>query len=315
MADTVYTLNTGAQIPALGLGTWQSDPGQVKAAVSHAIQKGYRHIDCAYVYDNEDEVGQGIKDGLEKSGIKREDLFVTTKLWCTYHSRVEENLDKSLKSLGLEYVDLYLMHWPVPMNPKGNNEKFPKLPDGSRDLDESWSHLQTWRELEKLPTTGKVRAIGVSNYSVKYLEQLLSVASVTPAANQIENHPYLPQQEIVDFCKSKGILVEAYSPLGSTGSPLFQEQGVQEVAAKHKVTAGAVLLSYHIARGLVVLAKSVTPSRIEENRNVIKLDSTDVAALDKISNSKGITRYVYPAFGVNVGFPDKPDGKILKQTL
>ncbi|KAL9074952.1 MAG: hypothetical protein Q9157_004181 [Trypethelium eluteriae] len=270
MADTVYTLNTGAQIPALGLGTWQSDPGQVKAAVSHAIQKGYRHIDCAYVYDNEDEVGQGIKDGLEKSGIKREDLFVTTKLWCTYHSRVEENLDKSLKSLGLEYVrersgnnSNALQFYFLPglaggrredssINAvltgillKGNNEKFPKLPDGSRDLDESWSHLQTWRELEKLPTTGKVRAIGVSNYSVKYLEQLLSVASVTPAANQIENHPYLPQQEIVDFCKSKGILVEAYSPLGSTGSPLFQEQGVQEVAAKHKVTAGAVLLSYH----------------------------------------------------------------------
>ncbi|KAL9089119.1 MAG: hypothetical protein Q9165_005932 [Trypethelium subeluteriae] len=290
MADTVYTLNTGAQIPALGLGTWQSDPGQVKAAVSHAIQKGYRHIDCAYVYENEDEVGQGIKEGLEKSGIKREDLF-----------------DSS--------IDLML----TGVLPKGNNEKFPKLPDGSRDLDESWSHLQTWRELEKLPATGKVRAIGVSNYSVKYLEQLLSIASITPAANQIENHPYLPQQEIVDFCKSKGILVEAYSPLGSTGSPLFQEQGVQEVAEKHKVTAGAVLLSYHsiassspchrpcmwlmdfaVARGLVVLAKSVTPSRIEDNRNVIKLDAADVAALDKISKSKGITRYVYPAFGVSI---------------
>ena len=125
MADTVFTLNTGAQIPALGLGTWQSDPGEVKAAVSHAIQKGYRHIDCAYVYQNEDEVGEGIKDGLEKSGIKREELFVTTKLWCTYHSRVEENLDRSLKSLGLGYVDLYLMHWPVPMNPKGSCEPDP----------------------------------------------------------------------------------------------------------------------------------------------------------------------------------------------
>ena len=127
----------------------------------------------------------------------------------------------------------------------GNNEKFPRHPDGSRDLDESWSHLQTWKELEKLPASGKVRAIGVSNYSVRYLEQLLSIATITPATNQIENHPYLPQKDIVDFCKGKGILVEAYSPLGSTGSPLFQEQGVQEVAEKHKVTAGAVLLSYH----------------------------------------------------------------------
>ncbi|KAI9684933.1 MAG: hypothetical protein M1822_005582 [Bathelium mastoideum] len=315
MADNVFTLNTGAQIPALGLGTWQSDPGKVKAAVSHAIQHGYRHIDCAYVYENEAEVGEGIKEGLEKSGVKREELFVTTKLWCTYHSRVEENLDKSLKDLGLEYVDLYLMHWPVPMNPKGNHEKFPKHPDGSRDLHEDWSHLQTWKELEKLPATGKVRAIGVSNYSVKFLEQILSIATITPAANQIENHPYLPQQEIVDFCQSKGILVEAYSPLGSTGSPLFEEQGVQEVAKKHNVTAGAVLLSYHVARGVVVLAKSVTLSRIEENRNIIKLDSADVAALDGISKSKGIKRFVYPPFGVNVGFPDKPEGKNLKQTL
>ncbi|KAI9695306.1 MAG: hypothetical protein M1820_008713 [Bogoriella megaspora] len=315
MTSTAYTLNTGAKIPALGLGTWQSDPGQVKAAVSHAIQVGYRHIDCAYVYENEDEVGEGIKEGIQKAGIKREDLFITTKLWCTYHSRVELNLDKSLKSLGLDYVDLYLMHWPVPMNPNGNNEKFPKLPDGSRDLLNDWSHLQTWQELEKLPATGKVRAIGVSNYSVRYLKQVLEIAKIVPATNQIENHPYLPQQEIVDFCTEQGIIVEAYSPLGSTGSPLFKEGGVQEIAQKHKASAGSVLLSYHIARGLVVLAKSVTLSRIEDNMQLVKLDPSDVTALDKISQSKGVTRFVYPAFGVNVGFPDKPDGKLLKQTL
>jgi glycerol 2-dehydrogenase (NADP+) len=248
MATTTFKLNTGATIPALGLGTWQSDPGQVRAAVSHAIQAGYRHIDCAYVYENEDEVGQGIKDGIAKAGIKREDLFITTKLWCTYHSRAELGLDTSLKLLGLDYVDLFLMHWPVPMNPNGNNEKFPKHPDGTRDLDESWSHVQTWKELEKVLKTGKTKAIGVSNYSVRYLETLLKEAEVVPAVNQIENHPYLPQQEIVDFCKSKGILVEAYSPLGSTGSPLFQEEGVQEVARKHNATAGAVLLSYHSER-------------------------------------------------------------------
>lgn len=209
----------------------------------------------------------------------------------------------------------------------GNHEKFPKHPDGSRDLDEDWSHLQTWRELEKLPATGKVRAIGVSNYSVKYLEQLVSIAKIPPAANQIENHPYLPQQDIVDFCTKHGILVEAYSPLGSTGSPLFQEQGVQEVAKKYNVTAGSVLLSYHstillssllmryqmlieniVARGIVVLAKSVTPSRIEENRNIIKLDSADVAALDAISTSKGITRFVYPPFGVRTSLFVSSDG-------
>lgn len=131
------------------------------------------------------------------------------------------------------------------MNPKGNDPKFPKLPDGSRDLDKSWSHTQTWIEMEKLLKTGKTKAIGVANYSVPFLEELLAAATVTPAANQIENHPYLPQQEIVDFCKSKGIHITAYSPLGSTGSPLFQEEGVQEVAKKHNVAPGTVLLSYH----------------------------------------------------------------------
>lgn len=119
--DTSLPLNTGTTIPALGLGTWQSAAGEVKKAVSHAISVGYRHIDCAYVYGNEDEVGEGLKEAFA-SGVKREDLFITTKLWCTYHSRVEENLDLSLKALGLDYVDLYLMHWPCPMNPNGKSD-------------------------------------------------------------------------------------------------------------------------------------------------------------------------------------------------
>lgn len=171
-------------------------------------------------------------------------------MWCTFHSRPEEALDTSLKSLGLDYVDLYLMHWPVPMNPNGNDPKFPKLADGSRDLDKSWSYSKTWKEMEKLLKTGKTKAIGVANFSVPFLEELLKDASVTPAANQIENHPYLPQQEIVDFCKDKGILITAYSPLGSTGSPLFQEKEIQEVAKKHNTSPGAVLLSYHSKKKL-----------------------------------------------------------------
>lgn len=244
MTTTTLPLNTGAKIPAIGLGTWQSAPGEVKAAVSHALKAGYKHIDCAYVYGNEAEVGEGLAEAF-KSGVKREDIFITTKLWCTYHSRVEECLDESLKALGVDYVDLYLMHWPVPMNPKGNDPKFPKLADGSRDLDHSWSHIKTWQEMEKLVKTGKVKAIGVANYSKKFLEELLSQSGTTPAVNQIENHPYLPQQEILDLCKEKDIIVTAYSPFGSTGSPIFQEEGVQKVAKKHGVNAGTILLSYH----------------------------------------------------------------------
>jgi len=308
MADTKFPLNTGASIPALGLGTWQSDPGEVTKAVSYALSIGYKHIDAAYCYGNEDEVGAALKEAFA-NGVKREDIFVTTKLWCTYQSRVELNLDMSLKSLGLDYVDLYLMHWPVAMNPNGNHEKFPKLPDGSRDLVKDWTHIQTWKLMEKLLATGKVKAIGVANYSVRYLEQLLPHATIIPAVNQIENHPSLPQQEIVDFCKAKGIHITAYSPLGSTGSPMLKEKPIVEVAEKRGVTPASVLLSYHIARGSSVLAKSVTPTRIKANMDLVKLDASDMKILDDYSNeltkSGKLVRYVYPAFGVDFGFPDK----------
>jgi diketogulonate reductase-like aldo/keto reductase len=304
MTDILFKLNTGASIPALGLGTWQSPEGQVRAAVAHAIKSGYRHIDCAYVYGNEKEVGEGIKEGLAAAGIPRSDLFITTKLWCTYHTRVEQNLDISLGLLGLDYVDLYLMHWPVAMNPNGNHEKFPKLADGSRDLVRDRSHVATYKDMQKLLATNKVRAIGVCNYSKRYLEELLPQVDVVPAVNQIENHPLLPQQETVDLCHAKGIHVTAYSPLGSTGSPLMKDPHVVKLAEQKGATPGSVLLSYHIARGNSVLAKSVTPSRIDENKKIVELSETDLASLAEISQ-KGATRFVYPEFGVDFGFPDK----------
>ena len=276
---------------------------------------------------------------------------MTTKLWCTFHSRVEEALDESLKKLGLDYLDLYLVHWPLAMNPNGelalslyeifaqflttmagNHPLFPKHEDGSRDIVHSHSHVTTWKSMEKLLTTGKVKAIGVSNYSVKYLEELLPQATVVPAVNQIENHPSLPQQEIVDFCKEKGIVITAYSPLGSTGSPLFTAAPIVEVAQKRGVTPATVLLSWHsectnfhrhtiqrsvsnvnnfdlVARGSSVLAKSVTPSRIEDNRKLIHLDDSDIATIAKYSDDlaakQAFQRFVFPPFGVDFGFPDK----------
>ena len=289
-------------------GTWQSPPGQVKDAVYHALKCGYRHIDCAFVYDNEEEVGAGLKAAFNDGLCKRKDIFVTSKLWCTFHSKVEENLDLSLKRLELDYVDLYLIHWPIHMNPDGNHPMFPKHPDGSRDLLLDWSHVKTYKNMEQVLKTGKTKAIGVSNYSKKYLEQLLPQVDVVPAVNQIENHPLLPQQEIVDFCKEKGILVEAYSPLGSTGSPLMKDPAVVKVAEDTGVSPGTVLLSYHIARGTVVLPKSVTPSRIEENLKTIDLNASQLSELEAIHKKNGITRFVYPPFGINFGFPDKQSG-------
>ena len=246
---------------------------------------------------------------------------MTTKLWNTYHRKVDEGLGTSLRDLGLDYIDLYLMHWPISMNPNGNHPLFPKLPDGSRDLDLEWRHTETWKAMEKLPASGKVKAIGVCNYSVRFLKELLATAKIVPAVNQIESHPYLPQEDIVEFSQGKGIVVTAYSPLGGNGSPLFQEEGVQEVAKKHNVTPGTVLISYAsmiapplssiipltrlVVRGIVVIPKSVTPSRITENMETTALDESDVKLLNEISKKKGVTRYVYPPFGFDFGFPDK----------
>lgn len=311
MAPTSFKLNTGAQIPAVGLGTWQSGPGEVAAAVEVALKAGYRLIDTAYCYGNEDEVGKGIKAAIDAGVVKREDIFVVTKLWNTYATRVETGLDKSLSLLGLDYVDLYLVHWPVAMNPNGNDDRFPKLPNGERDITWDHDHVATWKQMEALVKTGKTKAVGVSNYSKVYLEKLLAKAEIVPAANQIENHPALPQDDLVDFCKSKGIHVMAYSPLGSTGSPLFQNESVKKVAEKKGVSPGTILLSYHVARGTTVLPKSVTESRIKANLEIVDLNDEDLKALGEITAGGKIERFVYPPFGVNLGFPDRTDGKAL----
>lgn len=308
MADKTFKLNTGADIPAFGLGTWQGEPGKVKTAVSHALKSGYKLIDAAYCYGNEDEVGAGLADAFA-SGIKREDVFVMTKVWATYNTRVGLGLEKSLKALGLDYVDLYLIHWPLLLNPDGNDDKFPKKEDGSRDIIRSFDHREAWKEMEKLVETGKVKAIGVCNYSKRYLEELLPVAKIVPAINQIEKHPQLPQQEIVDLCREKGIHVVAYSPLGSTGSPLASAEPVVKLAEKKGVSPYTILLSHHISRGDTVLAKSVNPDRIDANKNLVDLDKDELKLLDDYSADlvakKEWKRYVYPPFGIDFGFPDK----------
>lgn len=357
MADLTFTLNTGAKMPAVGYGTWQAAPGVVAEGVYHALKSGYRLLDCAYCYGNEAEVGQGLAKAISEGIVKREDVFVVTKVWATYNTRVSLGLDKSLAALGVDYVDLYLVHWPLLMNPEGNDDKFPKLPDGSRDIiREGYHHTDTWKQMEALvdPAQGagkKARSVGVSNYSVKYLEELLKVAKVVPAANQIENHPALPQNDVVSLCKEKGIHIMSYSPLGSTGGPLFKEPAILKVAEKHKVDPAAVLLSWHskffclfsplrslplahtlpyfaslhawdwiannfsslffiVPRGSTVLAKSVTPARIESNLKLVTLDDEDVKALnsygEELEKTGKVQRFVYPPFGIPFGFPDKP---------
>ncbi|CAO1626812.1 unnamed protein product [Sympodiomycopsis kandeliae] len=298
--STHATLNTGAKIPLVGLGTWQSAPGEVAKAVETSLRAGYRHLDCAFIYGNETEVGQGIR----ASGVPRSEIFVTTKLWGTFHRIPEEGLDLSLSRLGLDYVDLYLMHWPVAM--RAGPDKIPLKADGTRDLDLERKFTDTWKDMAQLVKSGKAKAIGVSNVSKPLMEELLkNGGDIVPAANQIELHPYLPQHDLVTYLQSKGIVAQAYSPLGSTGSPLLKEPVVVEIAKAHNADPGQIVLSWGAQRGVTVLPKSVTPSRIEGNLKTVSLSDEEMKRLDELSQQDGkAQRFIKPNWGFDLQFDD-----------
>ena len=266
-----FTLNTGDKIPAIGLGTWQSPPGEVSAAVEAALRLGYRHIDTALAYGNEAAVGEGIR----ASGVPRKDIWVTTKLDNTWHKRVPEGIAASLESLGTEYVDLYLMHWP-----SSTRE------DDRKKHEEDWDFRDTWREMQKLVGTGLVRNIGVSNFGITNLEKLLNDPSckIIPAVNQIELHPCNPSPKLVAYNTSKGIHSTAYSCLGSTDSPLYSNAALKEVAEAKNRTPQQVLLMWGLQKGWSVIPKSVSPKRIEANWQLDgwKLTDEDIAKIDGI---------------------------------
>jgi diketogulonate reductase-like aldo/keto reductase len=252
---TTLELNTGAHIPRVGLGVWQSPRGEMtREAVKTALRLGYRHVDTARIYGNEKDVG----DGVRASGLPRSDVFVTTKLWNDdqgYDSALRA-FDASLDRLGLEYVDLYLVHWPV-----------------------AGKRLDSWRALEQIHAEKRARAIGVSNFMVSHLEELLAKAKVVPAANQIEVHPFLQHRETRAFCEKHGIVVEAYSPL--TRGERLDDPRVAEVARRIGKTNAQVLLRWGIQHGMVVLPKSVKEKRIAENAALFDFE-LDAEAMNKL---------------------------------
>ncbi|CAH0039427.1 unnamed protein product [Clonostachys rhizophaga] len=257
-----FLLNTGDKIPAVGLGTWQSKPNEVAVAVETALRSGYRHVDTAHAYGNEKEVGQGIR----ASGIPRSDIWVTTKLNNPWHKRVAEGLDSSLENLQTAYVDLFLMHWPCSTTPEDKTKHY-----------DDWDFKDTWREMEKLLGTGKVRNIGVSNFGIVHIDQLLSSpdTKVVPAVNQIELHPCNPSPKLVAHCLSKGIHCTGYSCLGSTDSPLYTNEKLLKIASNKGKTAQQVLLMWGLQKGWSVIPKSVTPRRIEANFELDGWELTD----------------------------------------
>ncbi|KAI9204529.1 NADP-dependent oxidoreductase domain-containing protein [Polychytrium aggregatum] len=295
-----FKLANGHAIPAIGLGTWQSKPNEVFEAVKTAIQVGYRHIDGAAIYGNEKEVG----DAIAQAGAARESLFVTSKLWNDSHhpQKVHQALDKTLSDLKLSYLDLYLVHWPLPFLVDESGKPVRNKESGAIELDTSFTFQDTWRELERAVEEGKVRSIGVSNFNVRRLKELLAFARIKPVVNQVELHPYLPQNELFEFAKANDILLTAYSPLGSGGSPnILEDEVIAQVAKKHGKTSAQTLISWAAQRGTSVIPKSVNPERIKANFEDFILDEADIEAINKLHLTKA-KRYVDPKpfFGVDV---------------
>jgi diketogulonate reductase-like aldo/keto reductase len=296
------TLNTGAAMPVVGLGTWKSTPGTVGQAVEFALTgAGYTHIDCAAIYRNQKEIGEAFKRVFGGGARRREDVFVTSKLWNTEHprDRVRKACENTLADLNLEYLDLYLMHWGLaippfdgePTNPYGRYTE--QLDESGYLITEPISVRETWEAMEELVGAGLVKAIGVANFTAPMLVDLLAYATIKPAMNQVELHPYLQQQALVDFCKYKGMAVTAYSPLGSPGNykgegkpVLVADETIVRIAQSHGKSPAQILIRWSVQRGIVVIPKSVTPERIQENSAVFdfelsKDDMEVIAALDR----------------------------------
>lgn len=250
-------LNDGRSIPQLGFGVWQVSKDDIVASVSKALEVGYRHIDTAAIYGNEKGVGKAIRE----SGIPREDLWVTTKLWNDRHGDARAALEESLEKLGLDWVDLYLIHWPVP----------------GQDL-----RIQAWEEFERAQADGLVKSIGVSNFHREHLDEILSRGTVKPVVNQIELHPTFAQRELAEFCTSRDILIEAWSPLGQAQD--LTAEPIAEIAAEHGVTPAQVIIRWHLEQGRIVFPKSVTPERIAENFEVFgfELSGEELRRIDDL---------------------------------
>ncbi|EIN03930.1 aado/keto reductase [Punctularia strigosozonata HHB-11173 SS5] len=288
MADIpVFTLNDGTKIPSVGMGCWMGSPGggeKVEIMCKKAIEHGYRHFDTASGYGNEQHVGKAIKE----SGIPRSEFYVTTKLPNTDHHDVQHAFEESFKNLDCDYIDLYLMHFPQAVIVDANTKPEDAWLSEPLPPDASPTFVETWQAMEQLLGTGKLRSIGVSNFSIKLLDQLLPRATVVPVVNQVELHPCLPSNELIAYCRSKDILPVAYSPLGQTQPVFFTEPTVTAIAQTHAATPAQVVLSWGVQRGTPVIPKSENEDRMKANITLLTLSPEEMARIDAIHKKPGM---------------------------
>ena len=305
----------GDEMPMIGLGTWKSPPGEVYDAVTTALETGYRHIDCAPIYKNEPEVGAALSDSFDAGVTRRDDVWVTSKLWNNAHrpDDVRPALKQTLDDLQLDALDLYLIHWPVALQP---GVDFPESPDDFVSPEEA-PLTETWAAMEALKDDGLVRHIGVSNFSVPNLQMILDAGEIRPEMNQVEMHPYLPQPDLMSFADAHNIPITAYSPLGSGDRPdamkaddeptLMANPKINEIADRHDASPAQVLLQWGVARGTVVIPKSTTPAHIKDNLAAADLDlSAD--ELETIDNLDPNYRYLAGAPWTMEGSPYTQSG-------
>ncbi|CAL8075153.1 unnamed protein product [Calicophoron daubneyi] len=262
----------GRSIPKVGLGTWKAGPGEMLEAVKAALEAGYRHFDSAYCYGNQKALGEALEKCLKTMKIERKDIFVTAKVWCTYlrPDEVRKACEMELADLRLSYLDLYLIHWPICLKP--GDDMWPKSEDGTLIVDKT-PLVDTWKAMERLVDDGLVKSIGLSNFNRRQIDEIFENSRIKPVNLQIEIHANFPNTKLVDYAHSKGLTVTAYSPLGSPAAspgrtnPLT-EPWVTGIAKKYGKTPAQVLLRWLVQRNIIVVPKSVTPSRIAENINI-----------------------------------------------
>lgn len=287
-----YLKTSAGQIASLGLGTWKMNDGVGYDAVKEAIQMGYRHIDCAWVYLNEADIGRAISDCIKEGVVKRDEMWITSKLWNDKHhpDHIVEAVKGTLNDLQLEYLDLYLIHWPVAhqygvARPETAEQFVPLAEIPLTD---------TWKGIVQLREQGLVREVGVSNFSPSKIENLIDTTGICPSFNQVECHPYLQQQELLEFCQSRNILLTAYSPLGSGDRPdglkskgapnLFQDEVLNSIAQKHDISIGQVMLAWSVNRGTIPIPKAASQDHLKQNLAAadIVLDESDMGSIAKL---------------------------------